>query len=74
MNLKWAKWMMNETRKMQPKSANFVAASFQDILSWFDYAWKSVKKETILSEVERCFMSTDTGKGFEVDHAPEKWK
>ena len=64
--------MMNGPRKVQPKSGNFVAASFTDILSWCDYAWKSVDKETILKGVDKCYMSADPGEEFEVDPAPEK--
>ena len=69
---KWAMWMMNGPRKVQPKSGNFVAASFTEVLSWCVYAWKEVKKETILSGVQKCYMSADPGPEFEVEAVPEK--
>ena len=68
---KWAMWMMNGPRKTQPKSGNFVAASFTEVLSWCDYAWQEVKTETILSGVKKCYMSADPGEEFEVEAAPE---
>ena len=49
-----------------------VAADFQTILSWCTYAWKEVKKETILSGVNKCYMSADPGPEFDVEPAPEK--
>ena len=50
---------------------NFVAASFAEVLSWCDYACSEVKTETILSGVEKCYMSADPGDEFEVEAAPE---
>ena len=47
-------WMMNGPRKVQPKSGNFVAADFTTILSWCTHAWEEVKKETILSGVQKA--------------------
>ena len=67
-------WMMNGPRKVQPKSGNFVAADFTTILSWCAYAWNSVKTETIVSGVEKCYMSSDLGKTFEVEPETEKMK
>ena len=64
---KWAMWMMNGPRKVQPKSGNFVAADFTTILSWCAYDWNSVKTEAILSGVEKCDMCSDLGKQFEVE-------
>ena len=71
---KWAMWMMNGPRKVQSKSGNYVAADFMTILSWCAYAWDSVKTETIVSGVEKCYMSSDPGKEFEVEPEPEKMK
>ena len=71
MYYKWAMWMMNGPRKIQPKSGNFVAADWLTILSWCTYAWKEVKKETILSGVKKCYMSADPGPEFDVEPAPE---
>ena len=67
-----AMWMMNGPRKLQPKSGNFVAADFQTTLSCCTYAWKEVKKESILSGVKKCYMSTDPGPELDVEPAPEK--
>ena len=72
MYYQWVMWMMNGSRKAQPKSGNFVAADFQTILSWCTYAWKEVKRETILSGVNKCYMSADLGPEFDVEPAPEK--
>ena len=49
-----------------------IAADFVTILSWCEYAWIEVKKETILSGVKKCYMSADPGPEFEVEPAPEK--
>ena len=68
---KWAMWMMNGPRKTQPKSGNFIAASCTEVLSWCAYARDEVKMETILSGVEKCYMSADPGEEFEVEAAPE---
>ena len=65
-------WMMNGPRKVQPKSGNFIAADFVTILSWCEYAWNEVKKETILSGVKKCYMSADPGLEFDVEPVPEK--
>ena len=35
---KCAMWIMNGPRKTQPKSGNFIAASFTEVLSWCAYA------------------------------------
>ena len=72
MYYQWAMWMMNGPRKVQPKSGNFIAADFTTILSWCTYAWKEVKRETILSGVKKCYMSSDPGPEFDVEAAPEK--
>ena len=71
---KWAMWMMNGPRKVQPKSGNYVMADFTTILDWCAYAWDSVKTETIVSGVEKCCMSSNPGKEFEVEPEPEKMK
>ena len=71
---KWAMWMMNGPRKVQPKSGNYVMADFTTILDWCAYAWDSVKTETIVSGVEKCYMSSNPGKEFEVEPEPEKMK
>ena len=62
---------MNEPRKTQPKSSNFIAAIFTEVLSWRAYGWDQVKTETILSGVEKCYVSVDPGERFEVEVAPE---
>ena len=70
MYYQWAMWMMGNN-KTQPKSGNYVAAGFLDVLSWCDFAWKSVEKDTILSGVERCYMGSDPGEEHEVEARPE---
>ena len=74
MYYQWAMWMMNEPRKVQPKSGNFIAADFTTTLSWCTYAWKEVRKETILSGVKKCYMTSVPGPEFDVEAAPEKLK
>ena len=71
MYYKWAMWMMNGPRKMQPKSGNFVAADWLTIRSWCTYTWKEEKKEIIFSGVKKCYMSADPGPEFDVEPAPE---
>ena len=71
---KWAMWMMNGPRKVQPKLGKYVAADFTTIISWCTYDGDSVKMETIVSGVEKCYTSSDPGKEFEVEPKPEKMK
>ena len=66
MYFEWATWMMYGERKTQPKSGNFVCASFLEILSWCTKAWDSVARSTILSGVEKCYMNADPGDAFDV--------
>ena len=70
----WVMWMMNGPRKTQPKSGNCVAADFVTVLSWVANPWKSVEKKTILSGVEKCYMSANPGPEFEVEAKPEEMK
>ena len=41
---KWAMWMMNGPRRVQPKSGNFIAADFVTVLSWCAYAWSEIQE------------------------------
>ena len=70
----WAMWMLNGTWRVQPKSWNFIAADFVTILPWCAHAWGEVKKETILSGVEKCYMNADPGPKFEIETKPEAMK
>ena len=71
---KWSMWMMNGSRKVQPKLGKYVGADFTTILSWCTYTGDSVKMETIVSGVEKCYTRSDPGKEFEVEPKPEKMK
>ena len=74
MYYEWANWMRVGPRKVQKKSGNFVAAGFLDILSWVTKAWDSVKVQTILNGVVKCYMSSEPGMEFEVEPRPEEMK
>ena len=74
MYFQWANWIMYGPQKTQAKSDNYVPVNFLDILSWLSKAWESVKKETILNGVEKCYMSAEPGEKFDVEPAPEEMK
>ena len=71
MYYEWAMWMMSGVQKIQPKSGNRVAANFLDILRWCEKARLSVKRETILANVEKCYMTSEPGEKFDVEPKPE---
>ena len=64
-------WMLSGAQKIQPKSGNRVAAGFLDILLWCERARLAVKKETILANVVKCYMTSEPGPKFDVEPKPE---
>ena len=67
----WAMWMLSGVQKIQPKSGNRVAAGFLDILIWCEQARLAVKKETILANIEKCYMTSEPCPKFDVEPKPE---
>ena len=58
--------MIETDHKYQPVSGNRIPASFIDVLNWTTAAWDSIKRSTILSGIEQCFMDSKIGEPFDV--------
>ena len=71
MYYEWAMWMLSGVQKIQPKSGNRVAAGFLDILVWCEHARLAVKKETILANVAKCYMTSEPGPKVDVEPKSE---